>query len=326
MPPRDIDQRIQKARDLGVPDEIIINRVKTKYPDYGKKSVGGFLQNLKANAGEVVGGLANVGGNILKASPFTPGSQQEKTQATGNVLNVAKNAPGAIASDFTKLVSNPIDYAYKNPIDAATWALPVGKGLNIAGKGAVKAGKVAKTASYVVRPGALKTTGEALESTIAGKGKVPNKALEDYFGTINNPNTTLYEKSTPVGDRGKILNILKREIGNQGRTDMPEAKQSYTDIFNKKKSADVGAKWEKGKNPTSEQLLYKNISGAYSNILKNIDPEITKLQEKYGVMKKAEGIRKSATSNIPHNIAGVIKWVVLYRLANQALNTIMPRD
>lgn len=302
MPPADIDQKIQKARQLGVPEDIIMKRVKTKYPEYGKKSVGGFIQNIGKNVGDIGSGVYNLVNTGRKAF-FSP-DPQEKSQAMSQTGSMLQNIPGAVAQDVGEFVSNPVDYAYKNPVDVLLSAFPVAKGAAKTARVATKAAKVA------VNP--KRAVGRAIESRVADAGRIKPEALSKRFGTLRNPNEELVEGIGTARDKSKLLELLRQEIEGQLRYQDLNKTPLYHDIFKLRQGAGQAARYGKGQAATAEQLLNRNIQRAYGEILKE-GAGTGRLDKVYNLLSNIEGAGKKA---LPYGVGGVVAYSLIQKLMN----------
>jgi len=301
-----------------------------KYPQYKTqisepKSVKGFVGNVGKNLIDLLQGVGSLVQNSesMSVNPLSliknPTEELNRVgQSWSSAADMVKNAPGAILSDLGSLISNPIDYAYEKPIDTALWAYPASKvlkgTLKVAGEGA----NLARKASYVARPGLLRSTGQALEREVASGGVVPNETIQNYFGTAMSPKKSLLEGVVVGGDPEGLLQKLRAQISTMGQSPGGSISQpTYADMSKLKEAADLRANWGNAF-PSPEEKLWRNISGAFGDIKGEATKNVPELQKKYGEMAQAGEFRKQAGAqlkrSIPYVASSAIIGASLYNL------------
>lgn len=342
MMPTDIDQRIQKARQLGVPEEIIQQRISQKYPEYNQRNfaqkalavvhnnpIAKFLIEKGTNVAQdinagIVGKLTEKTRTRAAQQAFDTAASIE-SQAANEVDPVRKKSLLQKAASLYKNVSDSAsttrgtysEDVYQNPairgleganqiVGAANLPSTIKSGVNLA----TKAGRILSAPKQAI--------GRAIEQKATDAGTIPSEVLKEQFGTFNAPNPKLYEGISTASGKGDLMKVIKSEIFNQGRSAGGGiAEPSYKDILNYRKGAYTAAKYAKGVPQTSEQKLYANIGRAYDAILK-AGAGTGRLDKAYSWLSKIENIAKP-TKN-------VIKYAIMYKAAETLLNKAIPKN
>jgi hypothetical protein len=217
-------------------------------------------------------------------------------QAQGLYGNVHSNAT-ADANSFSEDVNqNPLWRGLKSGTEIASLAE--------APDAVMKAGKFLK----MLNP---RNTGKLIEETAAKGGEVPVDKLVQKFGSINNPNPELIKGLSSASGKQDLIDVLNREIMNQGRSAGGEiAQPTYSDILDLRKGSYSQA-YDKLV-PKSQQGLYKNIGRAYDAILKEGVPDIAAPDKMYSLLSKVNGSKKT--------IGKIAGGILAYRLINNALS------
>lgn len=332
MQPKDLDQKIEKARQLGVPNDVIMQRVRKKYPEYHEKNL------IESVISKVMGTSTNIAKDIGASVGIstTPGYQKSQDAALASSQRLAERARTStdpeerrrmmkIAQETNQTVGdnaqrvrgqfsedigdNYAVRAVKGAGEIAT-AIEAPAAIKAGAKLAGKAGRIALNPKRAV--------GQALEKKIASAGMVKPGALEAEFGTVRAPNTKLTEGLSSSSGQADLLQKIKREIGTQGRSPGGDiSNPTYTDIFNFRKGAYGQARYAKGTPATPEQKLYANIGRAYDKILKE-GADTGRLDKAYTLLSKLEGVSKP--------VKKTLKYILMYKAAESLVNKVVPRN
>jgi hypothetical protein len=170
----------------------------------------------------------------------------------------------------------------------------------------------------ITKPRALlqprKYFGGKMETAVGQAGRQPSpegldltQQLEKRFGMLGAPNPQLLEGAGPSAMRGPMARIVNREIATQGRSDVPGIGPTYKEVFDFKTGADKLAGWGE-KSITPQQALYRNISNAYGDVLKEGVPGYTNLAKTFATVTKAVG---SAETLGRYTLSHILPWVIL---------------
>lgn len=298
MPPGDIEQRIKRALDLGVPSEIVQQRVKQKYPEYGRKTGAGFIQNLTRNAGETVGGI----GDLLQLSAQSRPdilNPQGSVQNQMNMVGAISQIPGQLAGEIGKFASDPVKYTYENPLDVLLSLYP-----------GIKTGKtLTKTSSRYVRTG--QKIGKAGESI----GVIPEQQVSELFGKYFSPEeipNILRRAKIPSDLAGEFDKLIRGVAERKGKITKPKLNDPVTgkELLEERISQRTQGKVEKGKQATPEQRTRQEIGSQMSKILHDLSPELEKLDKAFGKKAKVGGAIKKI---FPFGFGGAVGYYLLNR-------------
>jgi hypothetical protein len=329
MIPSDLDQRIQKAKSLGVPEDVIHQRIAQKYPDYHKKNpVLKFL----------LGGAMNVAQDIGSglAMKFQPGYQKSQDAALASSKALADRAAKTtdpetrrrmmkVAQDTNATVSQNaqnIQGGYSEDINVN----PALRGLEASNQivgaaglpNTLKTGARLATKAGRVLANPKRIVGQALERKVANAGTISPDLLEKHFGSITSPKPELYEGLSSAQGQGELARMTRREIATQGRSAGGSITEpTYKDIFNLRKGSYAQAKYAQGTPATPEQKLYANIGRAYDAILKE-GAGTGKLDKAYSMLSRIQGISKP--------MKNTLKYILMYKAGEALINKAVPKS
>ena len=287
----------EKAKKAGYSNQEIDAYLASKQPQ-PQKTLPGFIGNVGRNIGDIAGGLGNIAQTTGQA--FLPTNvlfnPQQAGEAQQKLLQTTAGIPGQLLSEVGQAISNPMEYAYQNPIDILLALFP---GLKFGGA-------AAKTAGRYVR------TGKKIEEAAGRIPSVPSSMLEERFGTFTSPKEELYRGLAPAQGQIDLKNQLVREIVTQGRTGGGAISEpTGLDILGYRKGARAVGKVEKGKLATPEQRLFQRMGSEYSKVIQELSPELKALDKVFSQKAKAGSLVKKL---FPFGVGGVIGYYLLNRL------------
>jgi len=289
-----------------------------------KMSLKGLGSNLMSNIKDTGKGLWQTFGDLMMGGHplgglLDPQGAQESRKRT---LQTAVNIPGAILSSAGEFISNPVDYAYKNPLDIALSIIPALKGAKAVTKGAVKAGtKVAKvtgkTAQTVGDLRKVKQLGEQIGSKVESQTfKNASKLITERFGTARDPATKLYDDLVSAGGETEAKQIIGKEIVNlQGKVNMKTGELSASDVLKKRIGTGNQAAYYKKQGLTTEQKIMQRLNHEYSSMLHDLDKGLIPLDERFSRVKKLSDKVQGATQYLPR----AVSYYLIYRTLNNLM-------
>lgn len=254
------------------------------------------LEGLLGNAGQdVMGSVEGAYQSIPKViDPLNPKLYKDPV---GHIVDQSfqpLNQLMGTVQGAGEVVSNPVDFAYENPVTTLLTLLGAAKG----------GGKITKTVKETGSIKPKKIVGSKLETKVQGAGNAPVSLIEQFL------NENVLKGATTGENAGAMARKLAKEKSglNIGAGGAAGEGVPFTKIKDFRESAG-----QRGYGTTgADTRYYKNLQKAYSDILKE-GAGTEGLDKMYSLLSKVEGGTRKTTKALPY-IAGS---ALIYGLLNK---------